>query len=342
MNKIITLIISLLSFSPIIVANQSEDSLKISIRAGGLCPSEDCKTFTLIAEGGLAPYHFKWFNGDTNHVATLCNLKVGDVFTATVTDSLGTKVTGSITIKKGELPDVKVSQTKPICGGYGCTQLNATGAKVYTWTTPASKNTFTGAQLNACTANDIIYTVIGCSVDGCKDTLHYELTVHTLPVVEITGKDTICLGDSVTLIASENYKSYTWAPIGTHGKSITLHPLSTVSPIVTVTDSAGCTAADTFTVYVKQCSMGIFEQTQKQSNLKIYPNPFETSTTVVFSTEQKNSTFKLFDILGKEVRSVRFSGKQFQLDKEELNPGIYFIQINSEYELYRSHKIIIR
>lgn len=77
------------------------------------------------------------------------------------------------------------------------------------------------------------------------------------------------------------------------------------------------------------------------STLVIAPNPFTLQTTISFNEEQKNTTIKIMDVLGKEIKVINFNGKQFILEKAEMQPGIYIVQIIDENKKVRSRKIII-
>ena len=84
------------------------------------------------------------------------------------------------------------------------------------------------------------------------------------------------------------------------------------------------------------------ETYEELTEAKIYPNPFENSTTISFSNEQKNTKIKLVDILGNEVKSMTFSGKHLLIEKGEMHAGIYFLQIIKDNEHILSRKIIIQ
>lgn len=77
------------------------------------------------------------------------------------------------------------------------------------------------------------------------------------------------------------------------------------------------------------------------NDLNLSPNPFTTQTRIDLNTDYKNATLKVLDVLGKELKSINFTGKQVILDREELNNGIYFIQIISEDKLIGTDKMII-
>ncbi len=80
---------------------------------------------------------------------------------------------------------------------------------------------------------------------------------------------------------------------------------------------------------------------EQNNAVSISPNPFTNSTTITFANEQKNIIIKITDVLGKEIKLTNFSGKQYILEKRELNAGIYFISVNSEQGIV-NRKIIIQ
>jgi len=47
-------------------------------------------------------------------------------------------------------------------------------------------------------------------------------------------------------------------------------------------------------------------------------------------------------VLGKEVRTINFSGNELVIEKEELKAGIYFIKVASENEMIANEKMVIQ
>ncbi|MCE9538696.1 MAG: T9SS type A sorting domain-containing protein, partial [Bacteroidetes bacterium] len=78
------------------------------------------------------------------------------------------------------------------------------------------------------------------------------------------------------------------------------------------------------------------------SGITIYPNPFTLQTTIAFSEEQKNSTIKIMDVLGKEVKTIYFTGKQLLLEKGEMKKGIYFVQVVDANKNVLNKKIVVQ
>ena len=66
------------------------------------------------------------------------------------------------------------------------------------------------------------------------------------------------------------------------------------------------------------------------SAIVIAPNPFTDQTTISFKKEQKYTTVKIIDVLGKEVKNITFSGNHYLIEKGEVKAGIYFVQVIDE------------
>jgi hypothetical protein len=47
------------------------------------------------------------------------------------------------------------------------------------------------------------------------------------------------------------------------------------------------------------------------------------------------------DVLGKEIKVINFNGKQLILDKEDMQPGVYIVQIIDKNKKVMNRKIII-
>jgi hypothetical protein len=81
-------------------------------------------------------------------------------------------------------------------------------------------------------------------------------------------------------------------------------------------------------------STGINES-KADEGVFIYPNPFNHHTSVSFEKEQINTSIMLLDMSGKVVRHTNFSGKQFTIEKDALEPGAYFMKVGTEKPIFR-------
>ncbi len=81
---------------------------------------------------------------------------------------------------------------------------------------------------------------------------------------------------------------------------------------------------------LKHFGISAVQELNTDAGFSIYPNPFSTQTTITFNEEQKNTTIKIIDVMGRQIKSIDFKGRTLILEKEEMKPGIYFIQISDE------------
>ena len=101
------------------------------------------------------------------------------------------------------------------------------------------------------------------------------------------------------------------------------------------------TSGDSTHIYFHTVT-GINNLMVSDENILIAPNPFNSQTTITFTQEQKNITIKIIDLLGKEIKTTNFTGKQLLIEKEEMNEGIYFVQIIEINKNMVNKKIIIQ
>ena len=100
-------------------------------------------------------------------------------------------------------------------------------------------------------------------------------------------------------------------------------------------------ASNTFFEY--DPSINVLVDNLKDTELvSIAPNPFSYQTVINFNIEQQNTVIKVSDVLGKEMMNTTFSGKQYTFEKNNLNPGIYFIQLRDENKNITNKKVVIQ
>jgi PKD repeat protein len=108
--------------------------------------------------------------------------------------------------------------------------------------------------------------------------------------------------------------------------------------------SSGCSVCTDITVpgnyNGSTLHIGINE-VESDIGMIISPNPFGLQTTITFAKEQTNTEVKITDILGKEIKTLAFTGTELVLNKEQMKSGIYFLNIflNKRYVL--SRKLIV-
>jgi Secretion system C-terminal sorting domain len=92
------------------------------------------------------------------------------------------------------------------------------------------------------------------------------------------------------------------------------------------------------------CLSVSIEEQQDDFIITIYPNPFSTSTTIKFENVI-GETYRLdvFNYTGKLVRSItNIADNQVTLNKENLNSGIYLVQLKNGSGLVYTEKMVIK
>jgi N-acetylneuraminic acid mutarotase len=85
---------------------------------------------------------------------------------------------------------------------------------------------------------------------------------------------------------------------------------------------------------------GVEENTSAHSPVEIYPNPVHETTMLKFPVV-KNAELKILDISGKTVAAFsNLSGNEFQLERNGIPAGIYFVTLSENSKIISTSKII--
>jgi gliding motility-associated-like protein len=131
--------------------------------------------------------------------------------------------TAEITITVLPAPDLVASpQVNSICFGESA-QLNVSGAESYNWSPAIDLSCTDCPNPIATPTENIVYQVIG-TLGSCIDTIDVLVNVISVPA-SIEGDTSVCLNDSITLIASGG-GTYLWST-GDTTSQITIAPFQT-------------------------------------------------------------------------------------------------------------------
>lgn len=86
------------------------------------------------------------------------------------------------------------------------------------------------------------------------------------------------------------------------------------------------------------CTIGLNET--NVSNLRIFPNPSNDKVSVYFNYNVENGYLRILDVLGREVKSIVFSGESATIEKDNLKPGTYFVYLHDANNILSIGKII--
>lgn len=187
----------------------------------------------LTAAGGDT---FVWNDGSTT---PQISVSTQGVYTVTVTENNCSASTYTY-ISQYSNPIPIISGDLQFCDG-SFTNLTATGGTNYHWN--SGQNT-ASIQVNAAGS----YHVTVTDDNGCTATTSVQTTTLTMPNLSITGNNSLCLGDSIILVAFGG-NNYIWSN-GETSSSLTISPNTTTPYSVTATNENNCSATESITVTV--------------------------------------------------------------------------------------------
>jgi len=192
-----------------------------------------------ISDSSISNPSFSY--GDTsNYVLTVIDTASGCLSNDSIEISVITEVTAI------------VGGDTAICAG-DLAQLSAAGGVNYCWSPPQGLSDTGVANPYVNPDSNITYIVIVKAGSCPNDTDSVSIYVNPIPSVQVSADITINIGETVQLNGSGG-PTYSWFPPISLNCSICENPIANPSQttiyILTVTDSIGCTSADTIVVTV--------------------------------------------------------------------------------------------
>lgn len=178
------------------------------------------QTSVLTASGGDT---YKW-----NNAATTAAITVGaGAYTVTATNTVGCSASKSINITTS-IPTANITGNTTVCGA-ATTNLTASGGTSYKWSNAATTATIP--------VSSGTYTVTATNAIGCTATKTVTVLSNPLPVITITGANSVCVGQK-TVVAASGGATYKWS----NGITTPSVSLSSGTYSVYVTSALGCSA----------------------------------------------------------------------------------------------------
>jgi hypothetical protein len=165
-------------------------------------------------------------------------------------------------------------------------------------------------------------------------TVSISFTVNPYPTLNISLRDTsINLGDSVQLIANSN-GSVTWSPSAglscTNCSNPVADPSTTITYTATSTEGT-CEISDTVTITV--ITTGINQQSVKNNNSSIYPNPSPGQFTIQLNDNKNNYTVEIYNVLGEKIYYSVLNNTHSNIDLSSHPAGVYFVYLKSKEDV---------
>jgi gliding motility-associated-like protein len=164
------------------------------------------------------------------------------VYTVTGT-SLGCTATDQVTVTVNPNPTIDAGPDVSICAGEATT-LTASGGQLYLWNPGALAQT----SITVTPASTTVYTVDAVDINGCTGSDQVTVTVNSIPNVDAGPNQTLCAGQSITMIAT-GQGSLIWSGGLPNGTTIT--PGQDGWYFVTATTVFGCENTDSVFIAVE-------------------------------------------------------------------------------------------
>ena len=195
---------------------------------------------TLTVTGGTA---YQWSNSETT-ASIVVTPAATTQYKVTVTET-DTTIVDSMTVTVAQNPTVEAGDNSTIYQGNAVTLTATTSGGIsYLWST-----TDTTAQIIVEPASTIIYTVTVENTAGCTASDEVTITVNdNIPATQ--RYYSICTGQSATLSAPKDAKSYQWSTSDTTA-SVVVSPSTSKTFWVRFTSITGNIAVDSLWVQVR-------------------------------------------------------------------------------------------
>ena len=142
---------------------------------------------------------------------------------------------------------------------------------------------------------------------GCNDTSGDSMTVISVTLNEVAMSASVPYGTSNTI--------------------------SFLSEDIVFNASSNCSA-----------NVGIFDPTETNTDISIYPNPFSNSANLHITTNSYSPAeyhFEMYDLVGRKIKEVLFSDKQLEIRRENLPIGIYIWKVSQGTSIVGKGKLVI-
>ncbi len=210
-----------------------------------LCNGAATGTATAIANGGTAPYSFKWSNSQTGNTAT--GLVAGS-YTVTVTDAKGCFDIKLVTVTQPTPVTLLVTPTNIKCNGDNSGKATTTvggGTAPYTYIWTNGQTGANAVNLGAGTFGVTVTDANGCTIAGSVTLLEPSPLTISMDGINIKCNGGASGVATVSSAGGTAPYSYLWSNGGT---TQSISSLTAGTYGVTVTDAAGCKRTTSVTI----------------------------------------------------------------------------------------------
>lgn len=240
----------------------------------------------------------------------------------------------------------------PPAYGYGCVsicgQLDCESAGTYNVTLNFS--TLSLFDISGIPGIAGLLQTAGIDANNIPNSVSVPLIITVTPssnlLLDITYPGTTTLidsGETITLSGATGFDSYLWST-GDTVPSLNVSPTDTTTYVLTATDAGGCSQKDSVEVQVQSVEIvnSILEPT-KTELVDLFPNPNSGIFTVQLqSASGKAFSLRIFNLAGEQVlmKDVFFANSKLTLNLNDLEKGVYLIQLNNADQVLQNKLII--
>lgn len=206
------------------------------------CNGGNNGTASVTASGGTTPYTYNWSTTPAQVTANATGLSSG-TYTVTISDFAGCSAVSAVTIGNPAPVAAQITSNDTVVCSGNSASLFAFGGTNYIWSTGETTTSITVSNI----ISDTTILVTATDANGCAGTDTLEITAINASVT-ISGPNTLCPGQSGTLIASGG-NTYQWNTAETND-TITVNPASDSTYSVYGTNSSGCSDSATIAINV--------------------------------------------------------------------------------------------
>jgi len=280
----------------------------ITVNNATICAGQQS---TLTANGAT---NYLWSTGETTSSITVSpTLTTTYTVTGTTAGCTSSPVSTQVTVNS--IPVVTVNSAT-ICAGQVAT-LTANGATSYLWSNGEITNSITVSPTATTT-----YTVTGTATGCASLPVAAQVTVNPLPTIDLGGDIDLLEGQDTILDATGTNLTYAWST-GATTPTITVNTMGTYS--VTVTNSAGCSAADAVDVTIITSTSA----PDNRYKISVTPNPAHDYVNITCEGSATSSV-QIIDNLGRviaEDHTFALDGAIRTVSLENMPSGTYYLRI---------------
>ena len=142
--------------------------------------------------------------------------------------------------------------------------------------------------------------------------------------------------DSTVFVQSSALPNIHWG----YGK-LDVYNLMSACIIYGCTDSAAINYNPLAMVDDNSCDYISGLQENKITEMRVFPNPFKNNIQIKLNAnESTDSEIVLTDILGRSLKNHQMTASSFEMETEDLRPGIYFITLRQKNKILATRKVI--